>query len=91
VRSERYIGSSRFVNRVHREPARHCGTEPAASAPYTAGVAGVIFLIVLAVGVGALIWWGSSLPRTRPRPDSRYRGRTYLEVDRKVKRTKPRD
>jgi hypothetical protein len=54
-------------------------------------VAGVIFLIVLAVGVGALIWWGSSLPRTRPRPDSRYRGRTYLEVDRKVKRTKPRD
>ena len=65
--------------------------EPTASPPYTAVVAGVIFLIVLAVGVGALIWWGSSLPRTRPRPDSRYRGRTYLEVDRKVKRNKPRD
>ena len=58
---------------------------------YTVSVAGVILLIVLGLGACALIWWGSSLPPTRPRPDSRYRGRTYMEVDRKIKRTKPRD
>lgn len=52
---------------------------------------GVILLLVLAIGIGVLIWWGSSLPRTRPRPDSRYRGRTYMEVDRKIKRKKPGD
>ncbi|MGA7987605.1 MAG: hypothetical protein WCB51_04315 [Candidatus Dormiibacterota bacterium] len=54
-------------------------------------MAGVILLIVLGIGAGALIWWGASLPPTRPRPDSRYRGKTYLEVDRKIKRTKPHD
>ena len=52
---------------------------------------GVILLLVLALGIGVLIWWGSSLPPTRPRPDSRYRGRTFMEVDRKVKRNKPDD
>jgi hypothetical protein len=52
---------------------------------------GVILLLVLAVGIGVLIWWGSRLPPTRPRPDSRYRGRTYLEVERKLKRKKPGD
>jgi hypothetical protein len=51
---------------------------------------GVILLVVLAVGVGALIWWGSSLPPTRPRPDSRYRGRTFMSVHRKVRRTRNR-
>ncbi len=55
---------------------------------YTVFVAGVILLIVLGLGAGALIWWGVSLPPTRPRPDSRYRGKVYMEVDRKVKRTK---
>lgn len=54
-------------------------------------MAGVMLLIVLGLGAGALIWWGSSLPPTRPRPDSRYRGKTYMSVDRKVKRIKPRD
>jgi hypothetical protein len=54
-------------------------------------MAGVILLLVLGLGAGALILWGSTLPPTRPRPDSRYRGRTYMEVDRKVKRTKPPD
>jgi hypothetical protein len=65
----------------------------AAAAPaawaYTRAMIGVIVLIVLALGVGALIWWGSFLPPTRPRPDSRYRGRTFISVDRKLKR-KPR-
>lgn len=54
-------------------------------------MAGVIFLLVLAFGVGAIIWWASVLPPTRPRPDSRYRGRTFMSVHRKVKRSKPRD
>ena len=52
---------------------------------------GVILLLVLALGVGALIVWGASGPPTRPRPDSRYRGRTFMEVDRKIKRKKPGD
>jgi len=49
-------------------------------------VAGVILLLVLAVGIGGVIWWATILPPTRPRPDSRYRGRTFMSVDRKVKR-----
>lgn len=52
---------------------------------------GVILLLVLALGIGGLILWGASMPPTRPRPDSRYRGRTYLEVERKLKRKKPGD
>ena len=58
---------------------------------YTRGVAGVILLLVLGVGAGALILWGIRLPPTRPRPDSRYRGRTYMSVHRRLKRTKPPD
>jgi hypothetical protein len=58
---------------------------------YTRGMVGVILLLVLALGVGVLIVWGSSMPPTRPRPDSRYRGRTFMEVDRKIKRKKPGD
>jgi hypothetical protein len=54
-------------------------------------MAGVILLIVLSLCVGAVIFWGMRLPPTRPRPDSRYRGRTYMSVDRKVKRIKPKD
>jgi hypothetical protein len=54
-------------------------------------VAGAILLIVLAFGIGALVWWGSSLPPTRPRPDSRYRGRTFMSVHRKIRRNKRRD
>jgi hypothetical protein len=54
-------------------------------------MAGVILLLVLAVGAGALILWGIRLPPTRPRPGSRYRGPTFMSVDRKLKRRKPPD
>ncbi len=53
-------------------------------------MAGVILLIVLAFGIGALLWWASALPPTRPRPDSRYRGRTFMSVHRRIRRNKPR-
>lgn len=58
---------------------------------YTPCMVGVVLLLVLAFGVGALIFWGIRLPPTRPHPDSRYRGRTFLSVDRKLKRKKPPD
>jgi hypothetical protein len=54
-------------------------------------MAGVILLLVLGAGIGGLIMWGMRLPPTRPRPDSRYRGRTYMSVNRKLKRNKPPD
>jgi hypothetical protein len=54
-------------------------------------MAGVILLLVLALGVGGVIFWGLTLPPTRPRPRSRYRGPTFMSVDRKVKRIKPKD
>jgi hypothetical protein len=53
-------------------------------------VAGVFVLIVLAVLTSALLWWGTRLPPTRPRPDSRYRGRTFMSVHRRLQRP-PRD
>jgi hypothetical protein len=43
-------------------------------------VSGLIVLIVLAIGFGALLWWSVGLSPTRPRPRSRYRGTTYLDV-----------
>jgi hypothetical protein len=52
-------------------------------------MAGVVLLLVLGLGACALILWGMRLPPTRPRPDSRYRGRTYLSVHRKLKGNKP--
>ena len=55
---------------------------------YTRSMAGVVLLLILGVGVGALILWGIRLPPTRPRPDSRYRGRTYLSVERRLRRSK---
>lgn len=61
------------------------------AAPYTRHMAGVILLLVLALGVGGVIFWGLTLPPTRPRPRSRYRGPTFMSVDRKVKRIKPKD
>jgi hypothetical protein len=70
------------------------GVNPAgivASEAYTRGMSGVVLLLVLGVGVGALILWGIGLPPTRPRPDSRYRGRTYMSVHRKLKSRKPPD
>jgi hypothetical protein len=42
-------------------------------------VSGLIVIVVLAVGFVGLLWWSLSLRPTRPRPDSRYRGRTYTE------------
>jgi hypothetical protein len=49
-------------------------------------VAGVVLLIVLAVLIGAVLWWGTRLPPTRPRPDSRHRGRTFMSVHRRLQR-----
>jgi hypothetical protein len=46
----------------------------------------VIIVVVLGVAIGALLWWGTGLPPTRPRPDSRYRGRTYMSVHRRLER-----
>jgi hypothetical protein len=54
-------------------------------------VSGVILLLVLGAGICALILWGIRLPPTRPRPRSRYRGPTFMSVDRKLKRKKPPD
>jgi len=50
---------------------------------------GAILLLVLGVGICAVILWGMRLPPTRPRPDSRYRGRTYESVHRRLRRNKP--
>jgi hypothetical protein len=49
-------------------------------------VVGLIVVVVLVVAAGALIWWASALPPTRPRPDSRYRGRTFMSVHRRLQR-----
>lgn len=49
----------------------------------------VIIVLVIAAGIGALLWWGVALPPTRPRPDSRYRGRTYMSVHRRLERRRP--
>jgi hypothetical protein len=49
-------------------------------------VVGLVVLIALVVGAGALIWWAAALPPTRPRPDSRYRGRTFMSVHRNLDR-----
>jgi hypothetical protein len=46
----------------------------------------IIWLIVLAGGIGLLLWWGSRLPRTRPRPGSRHRGETLMSVHQRFKR-----
>lgn len=69
-----------MVSRRHRQPAGET---------YTRSMAGVVLLLVLGLGACALILWGMRLPPTRPRPDSRYRGRTYLSVHRKLKGNKP--
>jgi len=48
----------------------------------------IVFLVALAVGIGALLWWGSRLPPTRPRPGSRHRGETLMTVHRKLRNRK---
>ncbi|MGH7686386.1 MAG: hypothetical protein ACREN2_06180 [Candidatus Dormibacteria bacterium] len=49
-------------------------------------MAGVVLVIVIAVVIGAMLLWGIGLPATRPRPDSRYRGRTFMSVHRRLQR-----
>jgi len=48
----------------------------------------VIIIVALGAGIAALLWWGSTLPPTRPRPDSRYRGRTFMSVHRRLERSR---
>jgi hypothetical protein len=55
---------------------------------YSLGVLTVIIIVALGVAIGALLWWGTGLPPTRPRPDSRYRGRTYMSVHRRLERAR---
>ena len=45
---------------------------------------GVIAIVVLAIGLGALIWWGSGFRPTRPRPRSRSRGSGYMDTHRQL-------
>lgn len=52
-------------------------------------MAAVVIVVVLAVLIGAVVWWGVRLPPTRPRPDSRYRGRTFMSVHRRLQRRRP--
>jgi len=49
-------------------------------------MAEAIILLILCGGIGALLWWGSRLPPTRPRPKSRHRGETLMDVHQKLKR-----
>ncbi|MEO6795552.1 MAG: hypothetical protein ABI401_04385 [Candidatus Dormibacter sp.] len=49
----------------------------------------VIVIVLLAVGIGLLLWWGSRLPPTRPRPTSRHRGETLMDVHQRM-RKKPK-
>jgi hypothetical protein len=44
----------------------------------------IIAIAVLAVLLGGLLWWGSGFRPTRPRPGSRYRGTTYLDVHKRL-------
>jgi hypothetical protein len=44
----------------------------------------VIAVAILAVVLGAVLWWGSGFRPTRPRPGSRYRGTTYLDVHKQL-------
>jgi hypothetical protein len=53
-------------------------------------VIGLLALILLVVTVGALMWWAVDSPPTRPRPDSRYRGRTFMSVHRRLPRGRRR-
>lgn len=46
----------------------------------------IILLILLAGGIGVLLWWGSRLPPTRPRPTSRHRGETLMDVHKRLKK-----
>ena len=49
-----------------------------------------IALAAFGIGLAALLAWGTTGPPTRPRPRSRYRGPTFMDVDRELRRTKRR-
>jgi len=51
---------------------------------------GVVLFICIAIGIGALLWWGSKLPPTRPRPGSRHRGPTFMSVHSRLDRRRRR-
>jgi len=53
-------------------------------------MSGLIVLIVLAAAFGALLWWGVGLPPTRPRPRSRYRGTTAIDVHERLEQSRRR-
>jgi hypothetical protein len=55
-----------------------------------AGLIALIALIVIAIGIGALLWWGSDLPPTRPRPRSRYRGPNFMDTHRRLQERRRR-
>ncbi len=50
----------------------------------------VIIILALAVAIGALVWWGTGLPPTRPRPGSRHRGDTYTTIHERLQRRRDR-
>jgi hypothetical protein len=45
---------------------------------------------LVAVAFIAVVWWGTGGPPTRPRPRSRYRGPTYLDVHKALERRRKR-
>src|ERR1700730_13721624 len=57
---------------------------------YTDRVIAVIVFIILALGIGAALWWGGTLPRTRPRPGSRGGAEPYVAGHRKFEQRKRR-
>jgi hypothetical protein len=48
----------------------------------------LVVLVIIVLGLFALIWWGVGGPPTRPRPGSRHRGPTFMDVDRKLRRAR---
>ena len=46
--------------------------------------------IAVGLALAAVLLWGTSGPPTRPRPRSRHRGPTFMEIDRKLRRRKRR-
>ena len=51
----------------------------------------IVAVVLIALGIGLLLWWGTRLPPTRPRPGSRHRGETLMDVHKRLqKRRRPR-
>ncbi len=46
----------------------------------------LIVLIAIVVAMGAVMWMAVGSPPTRPRPDSRHRGATYMSVHNRLRR-----